>query len=83
MRHTRRALEFGRDCLRHGLELGPAVHRTAHHHGGASARARLAARDTYADEMLALLFEALEPAARGVEIRITTVDDRVAVVEKR
>ena len=72
---------LGGDALEDVLNVGPGGLVTTGHEGGAVAGTLLTTRDTAADEVDALLLEVLGAAVAVGEVRVTTVNDDVALLQ--
>lgn len=78
---ARLAVDLGSSLLEDLLDGGPCSSRTTGHERGAVTRTLLTTRDTGADEEEALRLELL-CAADGIgEVRVTTVNDDVTLLE--
>ena len=80
---ARGAVDVGRDRLDHRPEPLVGVLRAADHDRGAVERALLAAGDTHADEVQAVLGQRLLAADGVDEVRVAGVHDDVVLVQQR
>lgn len=73
---------LGGNALEDVLDVGPGLLITTGHHRGAVAGTLLTTRDTGADKAEALGLEVLGSAVGVGEVRVTTVDDDVALLQE-
>ena len=72
---------FGADGLEDVFHQGPGRHASAGHHGGAEARAFLAAGDAGSDEQETFALQVASAADAVGEMRVAAIDDEVARFE--
>lgn len=73
---------LGGDALEDILDVGPGVLVTTGHEGRTVAGTLLTTRDTAADEADALLPEVLGAAVAVGEVRVTTIDDDITLLQE-